>query len=82
MFVVAIQIFEGVEESFLRLVFTLKELDVVDQKDVYLAVLVLKFVSLVVCNRIDVVVSELFAGNVANLEIWVKVQCFVTNRMK
>ena len=57
------------EESFLGLVFALQELNVIDQEDIYLAIFVLKFVCLVVGNGVDVVVGELFAGNVANLVI-------------
>ena len=61
---------KGVEEGFLGLIFSGEELDVIDQQDVYIAVLSLKLGILVVLDRIDEVVGELFARYIANLGSW------------
>ena len=59
-----VQRVEGVEELLLGLDLALEELDVVDQQDVDIAVPALELGRLVVADRVDEVVGELFAGDV------------------
>jgi hypothetical protein len=73
---------KGVEESFLSLVFTGQELDVIHQQNVYISVLGLEFSGLVVLDRIDEVVREFFAGNISHLGSRLQVNCVVTNGVK
>jgi hypothetical protein len=73
---------KGVEKRFLGLVFTLQELDIVNQENIDVPILSLKKRSSVVLDGINKVVGELFRGNVANLDFWVKVQRVVTDRVQ
>ena len=57
---------EGVKELFLGALFLSEELDVVDQQDVDIAELVAKAGHLVVAQRVDHLVGELLAGDVAD----------------
>jgi hypothetical protein len=59
---VIVQGVEGVEKGLLGLVFTLQELDIVNQENVNVAVFGLKERGFVVLNRINEVVGELFRG--------------------
>jgi hypothetical protein len=61
-----VQSVEGVEELFLGAFFAGEELDVVDEQDVDAAELVAEAGHLVVAQRVDHVVGELLAGDVAD----------------
>jgi hypothetical protein len=63
---------EGVEESLLGLIFSLQELNVVNQQNVNIPIFGLKSRASVVLDGIDEVVGELFGGNVANFNFWIK----------
>ena len=62
-----VQRVEGVEELLLGLGLALQELDVVDQQHVDVAVAALEPVLPVVADRVDELVGELLAGDVAHL---------------
>ena len=61
-----VQRVEGVEELFLRALLAGEELDVVDEQHVDVAELVAEAGHLVVADRVDHLVGELFAGDVAD----------------
>ena len=82
MFVVIVQVIESVEESFLGLIFTLEELNVIHQQNIDVSILCLELRSLVVLNCVYKVVGEFFAGDVANLGSWLQVHGVVTNCME
>ena len=73
---------ESVKERLLGLVFALQELNVIDKQNVDFAILGLKGSGSVVLNRVDEVVCELFARNVANLDSWIKAQGIVADRVQ
>ena len=73
---------EGVKEGLLGLVFTLQELDVIDQQNVDLAIFGLKRGGSVVLNCVDEVVGELFARYVTNLNSWIQAQRIMPDRVK
>ncbi|CAB4632033.1 unannotated protein [freshwater metagenome] len=70
---------KGVEKGLLGLVFTLQELDIVNQKDVNIPIFSLEERSSVVLNGINKVVGELFRGNVSDLDLGVKIQGVVAD---
>ena len=57
---------EGVEELFLGALLVHQELDVVDQQDIHVAILVAEAGHLAVAQRVDHVVGEALAGDVAD----------------
>ena len=61
-----VQRVEGVEELFLGAFLLRQELDVVDQQHVHVAELVAEAGHLVVAQRVDHLVGELLAGDVAD----------------
>jgi hypothetical protein len=63
---------EGVEESLLGLIFSLQELNVVNQQNVNIPIFGLKSRASVVLDGINEVVGELFRGNVTNFDFWIK----------
>jgi hypothetical protein len=73
---------EGVEEGLLSLIFSLQELNVVNQQNVNIPIFGLKSRASVVLDGINEVVRELFGGNVANLNFWIKAQGIVANGMQ
>ena len=60
---------EGVEELLLRLHLALQELNVIDEQHVDVAVAALKVGRLVVADRVDEVVGELFGVHVSHLDV-------------
>ena len=66
LFVVIVQGVESVEEGFLCFCFTLQELDVVDEKNVDIAVTGLECSTTVIRNGVNEVVRELFATDITN----------------
>ena len=74
-----VQCVKGVEEGFLGLVFAREELNVIHQQNVDIAVLSLELRGLVVLDRIDEVVGELFAGYVSHLGSWLQVDGVVAD---
>src|SRR6056300_108183 len=70
---------ERVEESFLSGVFSLKELNVVDQEDVDFSIPSLEFRRSVVGNRVNEVVGELFRGHITNTNALVEALGIMTN---
>jgi hypothetical protein len=73
---------EGVEELFLGLGLALEELDVVDEQDVDVAVAPLEAVLAVVADRVDELVGELLAGDVAHLRVGVEAADVVADRVQ
>ena len=70
---------ESVEKGLLGLVFTLQELNIVDEQNIDVAVGGLEVNGSVVLNRVNEVVGELFRRYVAHLDARVKVQGVVAN---
>ena len=77
-----VQRVEGVEELLLRLLLALQELDVVDQQHVDVAVAALEAVLPVVADRVDELVGELLAGDVAHLGAGVEAAHVVPDRVQ
>jgi hypothetical protein len=63
---------EGVEESLLGLIFSLQELNVVDQQNVNIPIFGLKSRASVVLDGINEVVGELFRRYVSDFDFWIK----------
>ena len=61
---------EGCEEGLLSLFLTLQELDVIDQKNINLAVLRLEVEACIGLDGVDEVICENFTGNVSNALSW------------
>ena len=61
---------EGMEKFFLDTLFTGKELNVVNEQDVGLAITLAEFNELVVLDPIDELVGELFTGKVGHPCVW------------
>jgi hypothetical protein len=72
---------EGVEKGLLSLVFSLQELNIVDQENVDIPIFGLECRATVILNRINEVVGELFRRYVANLDFWIKTEGIVPNSM-
>ena len=70
------------KERLLGLVFTLQELNVIDQQDVDLAVFSLEGGGSVVLNRVDEVVGEFFGRYIANFDSRVKAKRVVADRVQ
>jgi hypothetical protein len=73
---------ECVEKGLLGLIFTLQELNVVNQQNVNVPIFGLESRTAVVLDGINEVVRELFGGNVANFDLWIQTQSIVTNGMQ
>ena len=67
------------EKGLLGLVFTLQELDIVNQKNVNIPIFGLEERSSVVLNSINKVIGEFFRGNISDLDLWIKIQGVVTD---
>src|SRR6056300_93640 len=73
------QSIERVEKSFLGGVFSLKELNVVNQKDVDFSISSLEFRSPVVGDGVNKVVSELLRRDIANTNAFVEALGIMSN---
>ena len=79
---VIVQSIERMEEGFLGLCLALEELNVVDQKDIHAAISSVEGSSLVICNRIDEIVREIFGAHISNPNFGKKFPRVVTNCVK
>ena len=80
--VVVVQGVERVEERLLRLGLALQELDVVDHQDVDIAIAGLERRTAVVGDRVDEVVGELFARDVAHPDAGEQVDRVIADRVQ